>query len=66
MTKFSWRAKVAKRKKLREKNDSRDYGSKQHEDSRLEKARLYEKRKIDLSLQILFIERRERWKHEVT
>jgi len=53
MTKFSWRAKVAKRKKLREKNDSRDYGSKQHEDSRLEKARLNEKRKIDLSRQMM-------------
>ena len=65
MTKFSKRAKVAKRKKRKEENDIRDYGSKQHEDSRLERARLYKKRMRDLSRQILFIERRERWKHEV-
>ena len=56
---------MAKRKIRKEENDIRDYGSKQHEESRLVKDRLYKKRKIDLARQILFIERRERWKHEV-
>ena len=56
---------MAKRKKNKENNDSRDYGSKQVEESRLEKARLYKKRKRDLLRQNLFNERRSFWKHEV-
>jgi hypothetical protein len=55
----------AEMKKIKEENDIRDYGSKQHEESRLVKDRLYKKRKIDWARQILFIERRERWKDEV-
>ena len=56
---------MAKRKIRKEENEFRDYGSKQHEESRLVKDRLYKKRKIDWARQILFIERRERWKDEV-